>query len=134
AQAALKRLIASYPDAPTLPEALYLLGQTGEARGQRDAAASAYRELRILAPTTGWADGAEDRLAALAAAGVAVPPLSTTQRLDRAERLLQGGVPQTASCEAPRVAGGSGDCCIGVGALRIGAHALARIRRYRTAG
>src|SRR5262245_58168122 len=133
AQATLKRLIASYPDAPTLPEALYLLGQTGEARGQRDAAASAYRELRILAPTTGWADGAEDRLAALAAAGVAVPPLSTTQRLDRAERLLKGGVPKTASDEAQRIADESGDAGIAVRALRIVADALARMRRYETA-
>src|SRR5262249_35692838 len=133
AQAALKRLIGSYPDAPTLPEALYLLGQTGEARGQRDAAASAYRELRILAPTTGCADGAEDRLAALAAAGVAVPPLSTTQRLDRAERLLKGGVPKTASDEAQRIADESGDAGIAVRALRIVADALARMRRYETA-
>jgi soluble lytic murein transglycosylase len=133
AQAALKRLIGSYPDSPTLPEALYLLGQTGEARGQRDAAASTYRELRILAPTTGWADGAEDRLAALAAAGIAMPPLSTAQRLDRAERLLKGGVPKTASDEAQRIADESGDAGIAVRALRIVADASARLRRYEMA-
>src|SRR5205085_3237622 len=70
AQTLVKRIIESYPDARELPEALYLLAQTGEARGQRDAAALAYRELRVLAPASGWADGAEDRLAALAADGV----------------------------------------------------------------
>jgi len=133
AQAALKRLIGSYPDSPALPEALYLLGQTGEARGQRDAAASAYRELRILAPTTGWADGAEDRLAALAAAGIAIPPLSTMQRLDRAERLLKGGVPKTASDEAQRIADEAGDASIGVRALRIVADASARLGRNELA-
>ncbi len=133
AQVALKRLIASYPDSPSLPEALYLLGQTGEARGQRDAAALAYRELRILAPTTGWADGAEDRLVALAAAGIAIPPLSTTQRLDRAERLLKGNVPKTASDEAQRIADESGDAGVVVRALRIVADASARLGRYETA-
>ncbi len=133
AQAALKRLIGSYPDSPALPEALYLLGQTGEARGQRDAAASAYRELRILAPTTGWADGAEDRLAALAAAGITIPPLSTMQRLDRAERLLKGGVPKTASDEAQRIADEAGDASIGVRALRIVADASARLGRNELA-
>ncbi|OLB99027.1 MAG: hypothetical protein AUH30_06470 [Candidatus Rokubacteria bacterium 13_1_40CM_68_15] len=133
AQIALKRLIASYPDSPSLPEALYLLGQTGEARGQRDAAASAYRELRILAPTTGWADGAEDRLAALAAAGIAIPPLSTTQRLDRAERLLKGGVPKTASDEAQRIADEAGDPGVVVRALRIVADSSARLGRYEIA-
>src|SRR5262249_31407551 len=76
---------------------------------------------------------AEDRLAALAAAGVAVPPLSTTQRLDRAERLLKGGVPKTASDEAQRIADESGDAGIAVRALRIVADALARMRRYETA-
>ena len=62
--------------------------------GSRDDAAHAYRELRVLAPTTGWADGASDRLAVLAAAGVPVPALTTDQRLERAERLLRGGVPR----------------------------------------
>jgi len=133
AQAALKQLIASYPDAPSVPEALYLLGQTGEARGQRDAAASAYRELQILAPTTGWADGAGDRLVALAAAGVPTPPLSMTQRLDRAERLLKGGVPKTASDEAQRIADEAADPGVVVRALRIVADASARLGRYEVA-
>src|SRR5207244_12540533 len=115
------------PERPGLREGLYLLGQTGEARGQRDAAASAYRELRILAPTTGWADGAEDRLAALAAAGITIPPLSTMQRLDRAERLLKGGVPKTASDEAQRIADGAGGATIGVRALRVDAVESARL-------
>src|SRR5262249_6107356 len=61
AQAALKRLIGSYPDSPTLPGAPYLLGQTGEARGPRAAAGSAKRGLgaaaggpRPATPTACW--------------------------------------------------------------------------------
>ena len=133
AQAALKRLIASYPDAAVLPEALYLLGQTGEARGQGAAAASAYRELQILAPTTGWADGAGDRLVALAAAGIATPELSIGQRLDRAERLLKGGVPKTASDEAQRIADEARDPGVVVRALRVVADASQRLGRYEVA-
>src|SRR5207244_11852512 len=94
AQALLVKLLEAYPDAREAPEALYLLGQSAEARGQRDNAAHAYRELRVLAPTTGWAEGAEDRLAALAATATAVPGLTLTPRLDPAERLLRGGVPK----------------------------------------
>src|SRR5207247_117522 len=79
-QAMLKRLLDAYPDSGEVPEALYLLGMTGEARGQVEAAAHAYRELQVLAPTGGWAAGAGDRLAALATAGVRVPDLSIAQR------------------------------------------------------
>ena len=52
AQASIKHVIDRYPDARELPQALYMLGQTGEATGQREAAVLAYRELRVLAPTS----------------------------------------------------------------------------------
>lgn len=133
AQGVLARLITSYPDAPEAPEALYLLGMTGEARGQLDAAAAAYRELQVLAPASGWADGAGDRLVRLAGAGVRVPELSMTQRLDRAERLLRGGVPKTASDEAERVASESRDAGLAARAFRVVADASARLGRYEVA-
>ena len=91
AQEALVKLIADYPDAEEIPEALYLLGTTAEGQGKLEAAAAAYRELTLLAPVSGYASGAGDRLAALSRAGVRVPPLSLEQRLDRADRLLRGG-------------------------------------------
>src|SRR5205814_1407270 len=47
AQAALRRLLDRYPDAAELPEAFYLLGQTAEARAQRDVAVLAYRQPRV---------------------------------------------------------------------------------------
>ncbi len=133
AQAMLARMIAAYPDAPEVPQALYLLGMTGEARGQLDAAAAAYRELQVLAPASGWADGAGDRLDTLAGAGVRVPELSMTQRLDRAERLLRGGVPKTAADEAEQVASESRDAGIVARAFRVVADASARLGRHEVA-
>jgi soluble lytic murein transglycosylase len=132
-QAALARLLDGYPEAREVPEALYLLGQSAEARGQRDAAAHAYRELMVLAPTTGWAEGATDRLAVLAASGVTVPALTLAQRVDRAERLLRGGVPKTAADEAERIAGEARDPSIIVRALRVVADGAQRLGRYEAA-
>ncbi|HEY2994221.1 MAG TPA: transglycosylase SLT domain-containing protein [Methylomirabilota bacterium] len=132
AQALLVKLLEAYPDAREAPEALYLLGQSAEARGQRDNAAHAYRELRVLAPTTGWAEGAEDRLAALAASGTAVPALTLAQRVDRAERLLRGGVPKTAADEAERIVDEARDPSLLVRALRVVADGFQRLGRYET--
>ena len=133
AQAALRRLLDRYPDVVEVPEALYLLGQTAEARGNRDVAALAYRQLRVLAPTTGYAEAAADRLDVLVSAGTPLPPLSHAERIDRAERLLRGGVPKTAGDEAERIAGETRDAGIAVRALRVVADAAARLGRYEAA-
>jgi soluble lytic murein transglycosylase len=133
AQQALTRLLDAYPDSREAPAALYLLGQSAEARGQRENAAHAYRELMVLAPTTGWADGADDRLAALSAGGIAVPALTLGQRIDRAERLLRGGVPKTAADEAERIASEARDPSIVVRALRVLADAAQRLGRHEAA-
>jgi soluble lytic murein transglycosylase len=132
-QALLTRLLDAYPDSGEAPGALYRLAMTAETRGQREAAALAYRELLVLAPTSGWADGAADRLEALGALGVRVPALSLTQRLDRAERLLRGGVAQTAADEAERIAKEARDPGVGVRALRVVADASQRLGRHGVA-
>jgi len=132
-QSALVRLLDAYPDAREAPQALYLLGHSAEARGQRDNAARAYRELMVLAPTTGWADGAADRVGVLAAGGTAVPPLTIDQRVDRAERLLRGGVPKTAVDEAERIASEARDPSIVVRALRVVADGAHRLGRHEAA-
>jgi peptidoglycan lytic transglycosylase len=132
-QATLVRLLDAYPESREAPEALYLLGLSAEALGQRDNAARAYRELMVLAPTTGWADGAADRLGVLAAAGTAVPALTIDQRIDRAERLLRGGVPKTAADEAERIATEARDPSIIVRALRIVADGAQRLGRPEAA-
>jgi len=133
AQAALTRLLDAYPESGEVPAALYLLGQSAEARGRLDDAVHAYREALVLAPTTGWADGAADRLAALAASGTTVPALTLDQRLARAERLLRGGVAKTAADEAQRIAGEARDPSIVVRALRVVADGARRLGRYEAA-
>jgi soluble lytic murein transglycosylase len=130
AQELLTRLIADYPDAAELPEALYLLGMTAEALGNPEAAAATYRELTLVAPSTGYASGAGDRLVGLASSGVRMAPLSLQQRIDRAERLLRGGVPQIAADEAERIASDAQDVGIAVRALRVVADASQRLGRY----
>ncbi|HEV8583889.1 MAG TPA: transglycosylase SLT domain-containing protein [Methylomirabilota bacterium] len=130
AQAALRRLLERYPDSAEVPEALYLLGQTAEARGHRDVAVLAYRQLRVLAPTTGYEEAATDRIEVLVGAGTPLPPLSMAERIDRAERLLRGGVPKTARDEAESIAGEARDAGIVVRALRVVADAAARLGRH----
>jgi soluble lytic murein transglycosylase len=132
-QAALKRLLESYPDAAEGPQALYMLGQVTAARGQPDTAALAYRQIMVLAPASGYADGAADRLAALAATGTPTPPLSITQRIDRAERLLRGGVPKTAADEAERIVSEARDPGVVLRALDVVAEGAQRLGRWDAA-
>jgi soluble lytic murein transglycosylase len=133
AQTLLVRTLQAYPDAREVPAALYLLGQVSEGLGQRDNAAATYRQLMVLAPTTGWADGAADRIGVLAAAGTPIPPLTLAQRVDRAERLLRGGVPKTATDEAERIVEEAGDPSLLVRALRVVADGAQRLGRHEAA-
>jgi soluble lytic murein transglycosylase len=133
ARRALTRLVTDYPETPEGAAATYLLARDAEARGDREWAVRLYRQLRVEAPATGWAEGASERLAALAAAGVRVPELSPAQRLARAERLLSGGVPEAASEEADRLAREVGDPGIVSRALEIVADAARRLGRFEVA-
>ena len=110
-----------------------MLGQVTAARGQPETAALAYRQVMVLAPATGYADGAADRLAALAATGTPTPPLSITQRIDRAERLLRGGVPKTAADEAERIVSEARDPGIVLRALEVVAEGAQRLGRWEAA-
>src|SRR5206468_3823652 len=112
----------------------YLLAQAqAQARGQRELAARTYRELRVLLPASDYADGAADRLAALEAAGVTVAPLALEERLDRAERLVRGGVAQTAIDEAERIATETRESVIALRALRVVADGARKLGRYEAA-
>jgi len=130
AQPVLVRLIETYPDAPEVPGALYLLGMSAEALGQRELAAQTYQQLRLLVPASDWADGASDRLHALEALGVHPPPLSVVERLERAERLLRGGAPDTATHEAERLVDETRDGGVAYRALRVVADGARRLRRW----
>ena len=133
AQTLLGRLVKGYPDAPELPEALYLLGMSAEARGQRELAARTYRELRLLLPASDYADGAADRLAALEAAGVTLAPLTLEERVERADRLVRGGVAQTAIDEAERIVAEARESAVSLRALRVIADGARKLGRYETA-
>ncbi len=133
AQALLVRLVDAYPDAAQAPGALYLLGMAAETRGQRDLAGQTYRQLRLLTPASGFADGADDRLAALEAAGVRLPPFTLGERIDRAERLLRSGVPGQAADEAERVFVDAREPSLALRALRIVADGAKKLGRYEFA-
>jgi soluble lytic murein transglycosylase len=133
AQTVLVRLINAYPDAPELPGALYLLAMTAEALGQSDAAALTYRDVRLLAPASGYAEGASDRIVALQAAGARLPPLTPAQRIDRAERLLRSNVPDVAMSEAQGIAAEIKDGAVVTRALRVVADSARNLRQYDVA-
>src|SRR5439155_209065 len=133
AQTLLGRLVKGYPDAPELPEALYLLGMSAEARGQRELAARTYRELRLLLPASDYADGAADRLAALEAAGGTVAPLTPEERVERADRLARGRVAEPAIDEAERIVAEARESAVSLRALRVIADGARKLGRYETA-
>jgi len=133
AQTVLVRLINSYPSAAEVPDALYLLAMTAEALGQLDAAALTYRDVRLLVPASGYADGASDRIAVLQAAGVRLPPLTAAQRVERAERLLKANVPDAAMSEAQSIVDEVKDGAVVTRALRVVADSARNLRRYDVA-
>src|SRR5205807_10010857 len=103
AEPLLVRLVDAYPDAAEVPEALYLLAMSAESRGARDLAAKTYRQLQLLDPASGYAEGAADRLAALEVAGLRLPPFTLAERLQRVEGLLRRRPPRPAADEADRL-------------------------------
>src|SRR5499433_2483165 len=133
AQTVLVRLINAYPDAPELPGALYLLAMTAEALGQSDAAALTYRDVRLLTPASGYAEGASDRIVALEASGIRLPPLTPAQRIDRAERLLRSNVPDVALGEAQGIVAEVKDGAVVTRALRVVADSACNLRQYDVA-
>jgi soluble lytic murein transglycosylase len=133
AQPVLVRLIDAYQNAPERPGALYLLGLTAEALGRLDAAAQSYREVRLLAPASAYADGASDRIVALQSQGVRLTPLTPEQRVDRAERLLRADVPDVAVSEAERLVDEVRVGPVATRALRVITDAARRLNRQELA-
>jgi soluble lytic murein transglycosylase len=133
AQTVLVRLLNSYPDSPEQAGALYLLAMTAESLGQPNAAALTYRDVRLLAPASGYADGASDRIVALEASGVRLPPLTPSQRIDRAERLLRTNVPDVALGEAERIVDEVKESAIVTRALRVVVESARRLNRHDAA-
>ena len=133
AEALLARLVDVYPDAAEVPEALYLLAMSAESRGARDLAAKTYRQLQLLDPASGYAEGAADRLAALEVAGLRLPPFTLAERLERVEGLLRGGAPGPAADEADRLVTDARDGAVVYRALRLAGDAARRLGRWEAA-
>jgi soluble lytic murein transglycosylase len=132
-EALLRQFLASHADSPNAPAVLYQLGLAFEARAEPQKAAQTYRELTLLAPASGYAGAAADRLAALARGGTVAPALSPEERLTRAERLLRSGVLDAASTEADALAAEAREPGFVVRALQIVMSAAQRLRRYGVA-
>lgn len=95
----LRRFLSQFATHSETPSVRYLLGLCLEAQGRGLEAARAFRELWLAAPASAYGEAAGDRLQVLAGAGIALPPPTQPERIDRAERLLAGGVPTAARQE-----------------------------------
>ena len=103
AVSALAELDARYPELPDR-DALHLaLGLALEGWGDRDAAIREYRVIDLEHPWTEEAAASRSRLAALAAEGARVRPLTLMQRVERADRLTRSGPPSLAREEIERL-------------------------------
>jgi soluble lytic murein transglycosylase-like protein len=101
----LRALLARYPE---LPEALSLRLLEAERREERRDFAGAvaiYRDIDIGAPESPSAAVARERLERMIAAGHRVRPLTTTQLIERADRLVRSGPPDLARAEVARLQG-----------------------------
>src|SRR4029453_6214275 len=76
AETLLVRLINGHREAPELPGAPCCVARSEGAPGPPTAASMTYRDVRPLAPASGYAEGASDRILALQAAGVRLAPLA----------------------------------------------------------
>jgi soluble lytic murein transglycosylase len=100
AESLLRRFLAQFAVHADAPGTRYLLALSLEAQGRRLDAARTFRELWLTAPASPYGEAAGDRVQALAAAGVRLPLPTQPELMDRAERLLAGGLLPAARQEA----------------------------------
>ncbi len=81
----------------------------------------------------GYPDAPELPEAALEAAGVTLAPLTLEERVERADRLVRGGVAQTAIDEAERIVAEARESAVSLRALRVIADGARKLGRYETA-
>ncbi|MFK7989197.1 MAG: transglycosylase SLT domain-containing protein [Sandaracinaceae bacterium] len=92
-----------YPELTMEDELSIRLGQAYEGWGEGSEAAAVYRRVDLMSPGSPWAQTARERLAALSAEGVRIRPLTVTQEVDRAERLVRSGPMDLARSEVARL-------------------------------
>jgi len=95
-----RRFVDRFPDHALAPRARLRMAQSLAASGRAGEAAVAYRDLWLSVPATPQADAAARELRALEARGLHVAPLTSVQRVERAERLAAAGVGDQARTEA----------------------------------
>ena len=100
AESLLRRFLSQFAYHADAPGARYLLALSLEGQGRRLDAARTFRELWLAVPASPYAEAAGDRVQALAGAGVRLPPPIQPALMDRAERLLAGGLLSAARQEA----------------------------------
>lgn len=100
AESLLRRFLAQFAVHADAPGARYLLALSLEAQGRGLDAARTFRELWLTAPASPYGEAAGDRVRALAAAGARLPLPTQPELMDRAERLLVGGLLPAARQEA----------------------------------
>lgn len=86
-----EELLRFWPDLPQREELSYLLAEAHLAWGDTDEAIALHRRLDLLTPGSPWAARSREALDRVAADGVEVRPLTDTQRVERAERLVRSG-------------------------------------------
>src|SRR5215468_1904494 len=98
-----RRFLERFPDHAEASRARLRMGQSLVAAGRPTEAATAFRELWLTVPATPWADAAARELRGLEARGIAVAAPTTTQRIERAERVAAAGLGDQARSEAEAV-------------------------------
>ncbi|MBI2527498.1 MAG: transglycosylase SLT domain-containing protein [Candidatus Rokubacteria bacterium] len=128
-----RRFLDRYPEHPESAGARYALAQALLATGRPAEGLRLLRAIWIGAPGSPQADPAQKQERLLADRGAVVLPVTTRERLDRAERLLAAGLAGTARAEAEALLrdGAAGDTVLR--ALRVVAEAARRTGRAEEA-
>jgi soluble lytic murein transglycosylase len=124
-----RRFLDRFPDHALAPRARLRMGQSLAAAGRAGEAVTAFRELWLSTPATPQADAAARELRALEARGLPIAPLTSVQRLDRAERLAAAGIGDQARAEAEAVLAGALPVDLQMRALRVVADGAQRSGR-----
>lgn len=117
---------AHHPDAPS---ARLGLGRALEASGAPSEAVRVYRLLWLTAPASVSAEGAARQERALAERGITLPPPTSRELVERAERLLAAGASAPARVEAETVLGQRPESEVALRALGVIVEAWRRAGR-----
>jgi soluble lytic murein transglycosylase len=130
AEKGLRRFLSQFSQHPVADHARYLLGLSLYAQGRLAEAAGVFKALWLTVPASAYGQAAGDQLALLAQKGVALPPPTAVERLERAERLLSAGVAGTAGDEAEALVSEQPGPEIALRALRVSAGAWRQSGRH----